>query len=1367
MKTDLLKKFAPVIGIFFLAAIAISYTYATPARDAQLTVGGGDSTINTLDQWKSDGTNITQRTASKPIKLTGIATGLCLTLTGGGVITTTTCGSGGGSGTGTISTSSAAVVPNLLYFTSSSQVGNVATGTASATLPLSVTAGRSCVGGACAFSIANAIADGSTLGAASFTANDFDSSSGNISIDYTNGQKASAAVPGFLTVGSFTKFNSATTTAGTGLTYSGNAFNVNTSQNIATLSNLTSNGFVYTAGAAGTLNIAASSSIFGFTPASNATTLTINGTTNQITSSAGAQDLSANRTWTLSLPNPVIFPGNASSTLFSTTYASSTSYYGAGLDGGCNTGNFLQWTAGRFGCAADTVGSGGSDPFTHPAAGQSATTSLVLLYGQASSTILSANYAQFGSTVTTTIANGLIVLGTSTAVNTGDMMNLTLNRAGFSRLVLDNPNTAGGTNVRYMQNGVLLANTAFDNALDQLQIVANAASSSIGFFTAPNGITSVERMRILSSGNVNIATTSRQWEQLAIASSTAPQLSFLSGTNANAFVGRNQEGTFWFGTSTQAGATSTTAAFSIDANNKVTFGNAQATCVGLTGSLALCDGDDATGAGGGTYSFTPATFGAQNVSATTSGIWVQNNGQYSFMGTSSLIDYASSTAITVSGNSYLGTVKTGLWNGTKIGAAFGGTNGTASISDGGIYFGSGGVIAQSASLSPFYDTTDDALNLGAGANPTYKLEVMRGFSNGFFGVTSKATNGNNGDVFSIDKNRNVGISTSSPMAMLAILATSTNGVGSPPYLFAIASTTGGTATSTIFSIDNIGAASTTKLFGAQLSTCDPTTGKLTWSNGNFGCGTDVNTGGGGGSGFTFGTLTFSTSTAATSTSIWLNGGSLFSSSTVASQIPYASSTMHSMTTASTTNLTVDTVTSALALGGATGVIGEYGGSAPCTNQVALSLSATGVITCTSVTNAMLTNSGAINFTYVGNVSGSASGAPGGTVTVTVPWEYSSKSSFGTTTISTTTSITTQGAFFSSSTQASQFPYASTTMLSATTASTTNLTVDTITSALALGGATGVMGEYAGSSGVCTNQFPTSISAVGALGTCTSVTDSFFSGQLGLSHGGTNASLSGANQITFMNAGNTALATNASSIFGWQDAANWLVIGTSTSAKALVTLGTSTAPQLTLTDDGNTDAITFRDAGNSFFISTSSPTTYATSTNPILSVANFISTFFTQFLVKITSATAFAIQDGFGTAVVNVNTASTTGSIFSVAATTSPNLGSGAIKLFDVDQYGHLTASSTKATPTLSCTPTNNGTIGANSNDVTGDITTGTLSTSCTVTFGSVYSATPEIMLTGSSATIGAAVSSRSTTAFTITLGSAITGDDVSYFVVMP
>lgn len=47
--------------------------------------------------------------------------------------------------------------------------------------------------------ISDAAADGSTKGASSYTAADFNSSSGLISIDYANGQKATTGQPGFMT----------------------------------------------------------------------------------------------------------------------------------------------------------------------------------------------------------------------------------------------------------------------------------------------------------------------------------------------------------------------------------------------------------------------------------------------------------------------------------------------------------------------------------------------------------------------------------------------------------------------------------------------------------------------------------------------------------------------------------------------------------------------------------------------------------------------------------------------------------------------------------------------------------------------------------------------------------------------------------------------------------------------------------------------------------------------------------------------------------------------------------------------------------------------------------------------------------------
>jgi hypothetical protein len=63
-------------------------------------------------------------------------------------------------------------------------------------------------------------------------------------------------------------------------------------------------------GSGGVFQTGASSTLFGYIPLNPTRALTINGTANQISSSAGSQDLSADRTWTLSLPNHVIFPGN-------------------------------------------------------------------------------------------------------------------------------------------------------------------------------------------------------------------------------------------------------------------------------------------------------------------------------------------------------------------------------------------------------------------------------------------------------------------------------------------------------------------------------------------------------------------------------------------------------------------------------------------------------------------------------------------------------------------------------------------------------------------------------------------------------------------------------------------------------------------------------------------------------------------------------------------------------------------------------------------------------------------------------------------------------------------------------------------------
>jgi len=132
-----------------------------------------------------------------------------------------------------LSTSTAAVIGNIPYFSGANTFANIATGTVSSSGGITTTASRYVLNGAL-----------------------------SISCDV-----ASGSIPGCLSAADWTTFNN----------------KVSTSR-----------------------------------------ALTVAGTASQITSSAGAQDLSADRTWTLSLPNHVIFPSSFQVTRATTTHATTT-----------------------------------------------------------------------------------------------------------------------------------------------------------------------------------------------------------------------------------------------------------------------------------------------------------------------------------------------------------------------------------------------------------------------------------------------------------------------------------------------------------------------------------------------------------------------------------------------------------------------------------------------------------------------------------------------------------------------------------------------------------------------------------------------------------------------------------------------------------------------------------------------------------------------------------------------------------------------------------------------------------------------------------------------------------------------------------
>ncbi len=414
-----------------------------------------------------------------------------------------------------------------------------------------------------------------------------------------------------------------------------------------------------------------------------------------------------------------------------------------------------------------------------------------------------------------------------------------------------------------------------------------------------------------------------------------------------------------------------------------------------------------------------------------------------------------------------------------------------------------------------------------------------------------------------------------------------------------------------------------KFSGAGLADCDTAgSSKLLWdiTTGLFSCGTDQTSAGGFAYPFTAGT-NFATGTAATSTSIH-SGGVFFASSTVqASQFPYASTTMISATSASTTNLTISSIANSLLSTSGGGVVGATTVSSPLsfsgttlsianaaadgstkgaasftandfdattgnisidyTNGQAASGSNKGFLTSAdwttfnnkaptasptftgTATFANLTATAATSTNLFGGTITGNTLAIGGTATTTIDsagnltlpaaatfagagladcdtaatskllWDVTSKlfscgtdqtgaggGAFAwtpTTYAGVAVNATSTGLWLKATSPFSLI--ASSTF--ATNASSTQLTnsdktwLTTMTSALLQTDANGLVAEYAGSSNPCTNQVPTTLTALAILGGCVSISDAYLTGAVGIAHGGLGAAFTDPNADQLM------------------------------------------------------------------------------------------------------------------------------------------------------------------------------------------------------------------------------------------------------------
>lgn len=424
--------------------------------------------------------------------------------------------------------------------------------------------------------------------------------------------------------------------------------------------------------------------------------LTIAGTANQITSSAGAQDLSADRTWTLSIPTDFRVSSTTISGKTLLTNATATNLDVPGLltfNGvtGSTWASFCSTITGGSGLCdgVDDTSAGGSAGYDFPSVGTDGnSTSTRLIFGngfmsQASSTftgnVIIANYAT--ATKPFVIMNGNLGTPASSwwgSLNPASVIFCQANVGDCDQVFADAADASNrrGANVYRRSRGTLAVPTALINGdnigtfaiaspydgtnfINTAEIVSsvcgNVATGEVQTcFQFLTGSTGSRTTKLTVDNNAVSAGTSTPsfLGALTVGSSTAQQILLSANTSGMSnWAFRNAGGIFYLSTTTVSGsATSTKSAFSISANGIPAFS-----------SLVSCDtidtdangvftcGTDATGAAGSAgYDF-PSVQTWGNATSTTLGLL---NG---FLSTASSTINASTTVtgvLTASGGIY-------------------------------------------------------------------------------------------------------------------------------------------------------------------------------------------------------------------------------------------------------------------------------------------------------------------------------------------------------------------------------------------------------------------------------------------------------------------------------------------------------------------------------------------------------------------------------------------------------------------------------------------------------------------------------------------------------------------------------------------
>ena len=642
----------------------------------------------------------------------------------------------------------------------------------------------------------------------------------------------------------------------------------------------------------------ASSSLFGYTP--------LNPTRNINTTYPvqGGGDLSADRTISLAFGTTTnntwsglnlftaastTIVGNATTTgYFFAGTASSSLLFGAGLFECSDAGDTLNWNAGVFTCGTDSEGAGGSFPFTAQSYGNSTSTVIAFLAGLVSN----------GSTTVSSLSSGIVgnnngllysvasssLFGTATAgqvwgynsagtwgaVSTTTFVagtNVTLSLAGNALTI----NSTGG--------GSAFAWTPFTWGNSTSTVLSfpgfiSTASSTISYLgtggTASNNgrlynaaTTTFSGGLSYSAGNVTDVLTAgvgltRTTNDFACDTASGSVFGCLTSTDWNTFNGK--AGFAWpfelgntnFATTTNSTSTPIWFKMGIFASSTSRFATTTISNL-LLGTATTTK--QSTGGGG------PESIGIQRTNANDlilySGITNEVEGRF-LVETNGLMGWGAGGTSDQDINFYRNAV-----GNLTVQSFVSSSSQTFRVND-----TTGTSIFSVDTNSGFITTPKIAVN-GAGGGAF--VDVV---GDGNTAIRAKQPNSSDasfGTFVTGDSNLRFGFLASGALQW----GSGTGGYDSILYRNAASElkTDDGLvialgATTTNLSVT--GSSTLATLFGAGLSTCDATTGKITWAAGVFGCGTDFNTGGGGGSGNvatstteTAGQLAFWTSTGAT------------------------------------------------------------------------------------------------------------------------------------------------------------------------------------------------------------------------------------------------------------------------------------------------------------------------------------------------------------------------------------------------------------------------------------------------------------------------------------------------------------------------